>query len=126
MRTFYKRLDKLEAALNPRGERRRSDEEEEKEFFKCMSRFRSLLKMPEEQIQVFLKLFEIEKEEARKENRPLESWWNVMWLVPDDPMDYQARQKTKLMHRCPPLSKEHREIVKQLFLKVGHPFAKTM
>jgi hypothetical protein len=69
-------------------------------------------------------LFEIEKEQAMKEEQHRETWWNVFWLVADDSMDCEQRQRVKVRHPVPPLSKEHR--VRQLFLKVGHPLAKTM
>ena len=126
MKRFANRLEKLEETLEPRGKRRRSDEEEEKRFLESLERIRSLPGVTEGQVQVYLKLFEIEKEQAKKEGRPLETWWNVDWLVADDPMDYEARQKVRLKHPGPALSKEHRERVKELFLKVGGPLAKTM
>lgn len=110
--------EKLEAVLNPRGKRRRSDEEEEKYFFEVIQRFKSLLGMREEHISFFLKLFEIEKEQARKEKRHLEPCWNVFFLASDE--------RIRLMCGCPPLSQEHEEKVEQYFSEIGHPRAETM
>lgn len=126
MKRFGRRLNKLEELFDPRGKNRRPDEEVEKHFLETMERIKSMPDVTEGHVQVFLKLFEIEKEQARKEERPLETWWNVLWLGADDPMDYERRQRVKLRYRVPPLSEEHRERVKELLTKVGHPLAKTM
>jgi hypothetical protein len=68
----------------------------------------------------------LEKEQATKEGRQLRTRWNVFLLVADDGMDYEQRQRVEARHRVQPVTRGHRERVKELFARVGHPLAKTM
>jgi hypothetical protein len=126
MKRIGRRLDKIEEVLNPRGRRRFSDEEEEKLFRETMDTIRDWPGITEGWIRICLRLFEIEKERAKKENRHLESWWNVLWLMADDRMNFEQRQKIRLKQPGPRMSKEHQERVREFFLQVGHPLGKTM
>ncbi|MGB8658575.1 MAG: hypothetical protein WCE90_12460 [Candidatus Zixiibacteriota bacterium] len=112
----------MESRIKPRGERRQSDEEEEKEFYKTIERFRtSWPDISEDWLNFYVRLFEIEKEQAKKEKRHIDDWWNVLSLLPDDPDGFEHAKALRRRYGVPPLTEEHRDRVKKLMIEVGHP-----
>ena len=122
MKKYINRLDKIEAVLNPKRKRWRSDEEEEKRFYESIERFRkSWPDVSEDWIKFYIRLFEIEKEQAKKEKRHIDDCWNVFFLLPDKPDGFEHAKALRRTYGVPPLTGEHRDRVKKLMIKVGHP-----
>jgi len=122
MKRYTNRLDKIEAVLNPRKKRWRSDEDEEKRFYESIERFRaSWPDISEDWINFYIRLFEIEKEQAKKEKRHIDDCWNVFFLLPDKPDGLEHTKELRRTYGVLPLTGEHRDRVKKLMIEVGHP-----
>lgn len=123
MKRYINRLDKIEAVLNPRRKRWRSDEEEEKRFYESIERFRkSWPDVSEDWLNFQIRLFEIEKEQAKKEKRHIDDCWNVFFLLPDKPDGFEHSKALRRTYGVRPLTQEHKDRVKKLMIEVEHPW----